>query len=107
MDSDHSRTGLGRKRLPARSRKQAALYVLRRRLVAALLEERPWCEIRWDDKCEGRADQVDERLARSQGGSVLDPANCQTTCGNCHRQKHLNPTEAVARGVTIQRRSAS
>lgn len=93
-------------RLPARSRKQAALYVLRRRLVAHLLEENPWCQIRWDDKCEGRADQVDEILARSAGGSVLDEANCQTCCGSCHRAKHANPAEAVRRGLTIQRRSA-
>lgn len=89
-----------------RSKKQAAVYIHRRRLVAALLEEQPWCQIRWDDRCEGKADQVDERLARSAGGSILDPANCQTCCGHCHRMKHANPAEAVARGFTIQRRTA-
>lgn len=89
-----------------RSKKQAAVYIARRRLVASLLEQNPWCQIRWDENCEGRADQVDEKLARSQGGSILDADNCQTCCGYCHRMKHLHPKEAVERGFTIQRRSA-
>lgn len=89
-----------------RSKKQVAVYIARRKLVAALLEEQPWCSIRWDSNCEGRAVEVDERLARSAGGSILDPANCQVTCRHCHQRKHANPAEAVARGFTIQRRSA-
>lgn len=94
-------------RLPARSRKQVALYVLRRRLVARILEERPWCELRWDATCEGRSVDVDERLSRAQGGSVLDEANLQAACRRCHTLKHLHPAEAVRRGFTIQRRNAS
>lgn len=89
-----------------RSRKQAAIYISRRKLVAALLTENPWCQIRWDDGCEQRAVEVDERLSRAAGGSILDPANCQVTCRHCHQRKHANPAEAVARGFTVQRRSA-
>lgn len=96
-----------RRTLPLRSRSQkmTALYIHRRKLVASLLAERPWCEIRWDDRCEGRAVDVDEILSRAQGGSILDVANLQTCCRHCHSQKHYNPAEAVARGVTVQRRS--
>lgn len=92
--------------LAYRSRKRTQLYIARRKLVQSLLQENPWCSIRWDDKCEGRSTEVDERLSRAAGGSILDPANCQVTCSYCHRQKHAHPAEAVARGFTIQRRSA-
>jgi 5-methylcytosine-specific restriction endonuclease McrA len=86
--------------LKFRSKKQASAYVLRREFVKGLLEEFPWCQIRWDSGCEGRATEVDEIKSRAAGGSILDRANCQTTCHHCHRQKHLNPVEAHARGFT-------
>ncbi len=92
-------------RLPFRSRKMHAAYVQRRKLVAALLEERPWCEIRWDNGCTGRAVDVDEILGRGVGGDMLDPAACQTTCRHCHDMKQQNPEEAVRRRLTVQRRS--
>lgn len=93
------------KRTPIRRRspKMSALYVLRRQLVAELLESRPWCEIRWDNGCEGRAVDVDEVLSRAQGGSITDERNLQTACRHCHRQKHLNPAEAVRRGYSLMR----
>jgi hypothetical protein len=90
----------------ARSAKQARAYVQRRRLVADLLERRPWCEIRWDARCQGRAVDVDEIRGRGVGGDFLDESNCQTTCRYCHDMKHAHPAEAVRRGVTIQRRTA-
>ena len=90
----------------ARSRKQATRYVQRRKLVAGLLQERPWCELRWDSGCQQRAVDVDERLGRGVGGDFLDPDNCQTCCRHCHDRKHANPEEAVRRGFTIQRKSA-
>lgn len=95
-----ARTG----RLRFRSRKTEALYVDRRVLVAELLAERPWCEIRFDDRCQGRAVDVDEVLGRGVGGDFLDPANCQTACRACHDAKQQNPTEAERRGFTVQRR---
>jgi L-lysine 2,3-aminomutase len=94
-------------RLLFRSRKQQALYRQRGPFVAAMLEERPWCEIRWDSGCEGRAVDVDEILSRAQGGSILDPTNCQTACSYCHRMKHLHPAEAETRGVTRFRRGGA
>lgn len=90
--------------LPFRSSKQAALYVERRQLVARLLAERPWCEIRWDHACQGRAVDVDEILGRGVGGDFLDEQNCQTACRHCHDMKQQNPTDAERRGVTVQRR---
>jgi 5-methylcytosine-specific restriction endonuclease McrA len=92
--------------LRARSPKTARVYVQRRALVAALLAERPVCELRWDAGCTGRAVDVDERLSRAQGGSILDPANCQTTCRHCHTRKHAEPAEAVRRGLTVMRRAS-
>lgn len=86
----------------ARSAKMARLYRERRELVAWMLHNRPWCEIRWDSGCQGRAADVDEILPRGRGGSILDPANLQTTCRHCHDQKHAHPAEAKQRGVTSQ-----
>jgi hypothetical protein len=86
-------------RLRPRSKKTAAKYRDRRLLVAELLEQRPWCEIRWDDRCQGRAVDVDEVISRGRGGDYCDPENCQTACRACHSAKHENPLEAVARGV--------
>ena len=91
-------------RIRPRSAKRTAQAPARAELVRSLLEERPWCEVRWDDRCEGRAVDVDERLSRAQGGSILDPDNCQTACRYCHTAKHLNPDEAAARDLTIRRR---
>jgi len=87
-----------------RSGKTAKRYKLRAPLVAQLLEERPWCEIRWDDGCQGRAVDVDEILSRGRGGDFLDPANCQTTCRYCHDKKHTEPAEAIDRGVAERSR---
>lgn len=82
-----------------RSKKMARLYVRRSALVEDLLSERPWCEIRWDEGCTGRAVDVDEVLSRGRGGDFLDLKNCQTTCRHCHDKKHTEPAEALARGV--------
>jgi 5-methylcytosine-specific restriction endonuclease McrA len=101
-------TALPRRPLRGRSPKQTALYVLRRKLVAEILRDRPWCEIRWSPEvCEGRAVDVDEFLSRAQGGSILEVSNLQATCRPCHDAKHGNPAEAVDRGFTIQRRASS
>lgn len=86
-------------RLRPRSKKTEKRYRVRRVLVAELLEQRPWCEIRWDDRCQGRAVDVDEILSRGRGGDYCDPDNCQTACRPCHDAKHSYPLEAVARKV--------
>lgn len=74
-----------RTRLPARSRKQAALYVARRRLVASLLAEFPWCQV---PGCPTRSEVVHEPLTRARGGSVTDPDNCRAICHAHHAEIH-------------------
>lgn len=86
--------------LKARSKKTEKRYRVRRVLVAELLEQRPWCEIGWDDRCEGRSVDVDEVLSRGRGGDYCDPDNCQTTCRPCHGAKHDHSVEAVQRKVS-------
>lgn len=90
-----ARTG----RLRPRSRRYAAAMVERRSLVAELLAERPWCEARIPKVCTGRAVDVHELLRRSQGGSILDRANCVTVCRRCHDWIGHNPTAAVTAGL--------
>ncbi len=84
--------------LRPRSRKTAVLSRTRRELVAALLEERPWCEIQFDG-CQGRAVDVDEIKSRARGGSILDESNLQTACRFCNGHKEDQPIDAVRRGV--------
>ena len=88
-----------RVRLRARSKKRQREMILRRRLVARLLEERPVCEIAWDAKCTGRSTEVDEIIGRGRGGDFLDESNCQTACHYCHSQKTEHPAEARRRGL--------
>lgn len=89
--------------LRPRSAKQEALYVERRPLVAALLAERPSCEIAHDG-CTGRATDVHELLSRARGGSILDEANCVTACRRCHDHVTQNPAWAEANGWARSRR---
>jgi hypothetical protein len=59
--------------------------VARRALVVALLAEWPVCGLQV--RCSGaRAVDVHERLKRSRGGDILDPAQAHmvTTCRPCH-----------------------
>lgn len=88
-----------RARLRSRSAKTARVYEQERRpLVAGMLTERPWCEIRWDSRCQGRSVDVHEILSRGRGGSITDEANCVTGCRYCHDQIDDHPQEAEDRG---------
>lgn len=74
-----------RTRVKPQSEKRALEADLRRVLVAALLWERPVCEARV--RCGGaRAVDVHERLKRSRGGKITDPAQAHmvTLCRACH-----------------------
>ena len=75
-----------RARLKARSKKTSAKYVERRKLVERLLKERPRCEAQVPDVCTGKSVHLHERLARSQGGDILDPeqSGIITVCFECH-----------------------
>jgi hypothetical protein len=72
-------------RLPFRSRKQQALYRQRGPFVAAMLTERPWCEV---PNCTRPSEDVHEPLTRARGGSVLDPDNARCICRTHHREIH-------------------
>lgn len=85
-----------------RSKKQAAVYIHRRRLVASLLEERPACE-----RCQqARSTEVHELLSRARGGSILDVENCVALCHDCHCWITTHPAEATAEGWLRSRRTA-
>jgi len=89
--------------LRPRSAKTAKVYREQRApLVAELLTTRPWCQIRWDDRCQGRAADVHEPRKRSHGADITDPAQCVTTCRHCHSQVHGNPAAAERRGWLIR-----
>lgn len=77
-----------------RSRKTEVTYRQRRKLVASLLTERPYCQ-----RCyAARSTEVHELLSRARGGSILDPANCVALCHACHAWITTNPAEATADG---------
>jgi 5-methylcytosine-specific restriction endonuclease McrA len=90
------------RRLPQRSARMQAAYAGpdgRRALVARLLADNPVCQLRVT--CQGApAVDVDEIVSRARGGSILDPANCQTACRACHDWKHANPVEAERLGLS-------
>ena len=104
-----SRTPLvSRTPVPQRSAKTAKVYrTTRIPLVVETLEARPWCEIRWDGNCTGRATTLHELRKRSQGGSITDPANVIPACAFCNEAVEDNPTEAHRRGFVIRREDVS
>lgn len=89
---------LGRKTpIAARSKKQQAVYRIRRRLVAELLEQRPVCE-----RCrQARSTDVHEPRMRSRGADITDPEQCVCLCRSCHRWVHDHPAAATAEGWLI------
>lgn len=77
-----NRTPLARrKNLRQRSIKRQRLYVIRRRLVASILDEHPTCQF---PACLQRSTEVHELLSRARGGSILDRANCVALCSAHH-----------------------
>jgi hypothetical protein len=94
--------------LRPRSKKREVLYRTQRRpLVAEILEERPTCEIRFDENCTGRATCLHEKRKRSQGGSLLDRANLMASCAYCNSAVEDHPIEAHERGFVIRRGDAA
>ena len=85
------RTALTRRTpLRARSKKMAARYVQRRRLVAELLADYPVCQVPW---CDRLSEDVHEPLTRARGGSILDLENCRAVCRLHHDLIHLDQPE--------------
>lgn len=89
-----------RKPLRHRSKKMSTIYVTRRALVQAILDERRLCEARWDDRCLVVSHDVHEILPRSQGGRIVggDATEYLAVCRLCHGMIETNPIEAHTRG---------
>ena len=85
-----------------RSKKTAKVYLERRKLVARLLAERPWCERHKRTQVSitggARSTDIHELLSRARGGSILDEANCVALCRECHNWVHQNPAKAQEEG---------
>lgn len=79
-------------------------------LVERMLRDRSDCETcprihTVDDRIRCGLDVVDvhELLARSAGGSILDEANCVTTCRVGHDWIGKHPKEAITLGLRLSR----
>ena len=81
--------------LRPRSKKTAARYVERRKLVAFRLATFPVCEVPW---CLNPSDDVHEPLTRARGGSITDPDNVKAVCRMHHDLIHLEPDWAYEFG---------
>ena len=92
-----------RSRLKPRSKKMAAKYVERRKLVEKLLKERPQCEAKVPDVCTGKSVDLHELLARSQGGSILDESNIICVCRACHDFVGTEVQKATEMGLRRRR----
>lgn len=84
--------------LRPRSKKTAARYVQRRRLVAELLERFPTCQVPW---CNWPSTDIHEPLTRARGGSILDPDNAKAVCRMHHDLIHLEPGWAYELGFLV------
>lgn len=60
---------------------RAAWEELRRRVLSDAGHQ---CQIRLAGICTGRATTVDHIRPVSEGGAVLDPANCRAACRECN-----------------------
>jgi hypothetical protein len=92
-----------RKPLAHRSKKMTKIYKTRRILVQDLLDQRPLCEVRWNQQCQRVSVDVHEILPRSQGGNIIggDANEYLTTCRWCHDQIDRYPQEAHDRGFRM------
>jgi 5-methylcytosine-specific restriction endonuclease McrA len=96
-----------KKRINPRSKKQEKLYEKRRPFVAKMLADHPWCVAcpafaAHDGKVSYRrrhSTDVHELVRRSQGGSILDEANCIAVCRPCHTRIGENPQLAFDLGL--------
>ena len=100
-----SRTPLvSRTPIPPRSAKLAAIHrTVYKPFVVDVLTRRPWCEIRFDENCTGRATGLHHLRKRSQGGDLADPENVLASCSYCNGAIEDNPREAHERGFVIRR----
>jgi hypothetical protein len=94
--------------LKLRSTRRQREYRIRRQLARDLEADGPvMCE--WPD-CTATADDWHERLARSAGGSIVDPENRACLCRQHHDALTFDPdvrAEAIRLGLVITRGGAA
>lgn len=83
-------------RLAARSKRMAAIYVKRRKLVAELMADDPTCVY---PGCTEAGTDPHEPLTRARGGDILDPSNVVPICRRHHDWCDDHPIEAEALGL--------
>ena len=86
-----------------RSKKAEAVAPARKKFAKKYLAEHPICEIRWDQGCWYKANEVHEPLTRARGGSILSEENSLAVCRYCHVETHAHPAEATERGFLRSR----
>lgn len=100
------------KRAPLRrvSKKRAKENRERRRVLHDAYGDRPRCQLCGplaaagiDTGCDGWADDGDEILRRSAGGSILDPGNVRPVGRRCHRYATEHPAQMRALGLERSR----
>lgn len=62
------------------------------------------CELKWDYRCTGLAEEVDHRIAHAAGGAD-DISNYQAACRQCNRAKG-SAAGNIAQGKTVVRKRA-
>jgi len=90
-----------------RSKKKEKQYAERKKLVKYMLDKFPYCQAcpvfaaHDQKKTYIRRGSVDvhELKRRSQGGSILDEANCLAVCRECHNRIGANPQLAFDLGL--------
>ncbi len=90
----------------AQSKKRAKEQRQRRQLVAAQLEQRPYCEaarlvaqIDRSHLCQRQSVDIHEPLTRARGGSIVDVNNMLAVCRSCHDWIHAHPESAEMVGL--------
>lgn len=98
-----------RTRLRNRSNAKARQMADRRRLVARLLDQSPWCEVgpvihqvdpAWP--CTRRAEGLHELRKRSAGGSLTNLDNLRRACNRCNCWVEDHPVTARRLGLVVR-----
>ncbi|MBP7594321.1 MAG: hypothetical protein KA755_01580 [Candidatus Microthrix sp.] len=98
-----------RTRIKHRSKTKARAQADRRRLIARLTAESPWCELgpvihevdpAWP--CARRAEGLHELRKRSAGGSTTNLDNLKRACNRCNSWVEDHPVTARRLGLVIR-----